>query len=111
MDGIARYLEKNYSKPDLCLDRVSAMAKMDRYKFSKTFKKQFGYSFVSYLNMIRINQSVELFKDESSVKEIAFQVGYRSVEYFNRVFKKVNGVSPKEYQRKIVNITSENGMV
>lgn len=77
------------------------MACMNIYKFSKTFKERIGQSLPSYLNSIRIKKAAELLKNpDLSITEIAYFVGFGSVEHFIRIFKEVYGVSPKEYRRR-----------
>jgi transcriptional regulator GlxA family with amidase domain len=77
---------------------------MNRFKFCRAFKQRFGKTFTSYLNNIRIKKASELLKNSNlSVTEIAFFVGYGSVSQFERIFKKVYALSPKDYQRSTVN--------
>ncbi|MEW6109956.1 MAG: response regulator transcription factor [Nitrospirota bacterium] len=101
LDSVALYIEENYRDAGLTLDKAASKAGMDKSNFCRIFKARFGLGFVSYLNNVRIKNAVELFRNELNLSEIAFFVGYRSVEYFNRVFKKVYGVTPGEYRRKI----------
>jgi YesN/AraC family two-component response regulator len=101
MDGITSYIENNYNK-DLTLDKLARIACMDKYKFCRAFKEKFGQGFRSYLNRIRIRNAAELLKNlDLSITEIAFFVGYGSVEHFERVFKKSYRVSPREYRGKL----------
>jgi YesN/AraC family two-component response regulator len=103
LDGIAAYIEEKYMK-DLTLDRISRMACMNRFKFCRVFKQRFGKTFLSHLNSVRVKKASELLKNSSlSVTEIAFFVGYGSFSQFKRVFKKVYGLSPKDYRRSTVN--------
>ncbi len=99
LDSIALHIENKFME-DLSLERVSAMANMDRFSFCRAFKKRFGQNFVSYLNGVRIRNAAELLKNDLSVTKVASFVGYRSIEYFNRVFKEVHGVSPREYRKR-----------
>jgi YesN/AraC family two-component response regulator len=102
LDSIAMYIEKSYRERDLSLERLSATAHMDRYSFCRAFKQRFGQNFSAYINNIRIRNAVELLKNaDLSIAEVAFLVGYRSPEYFNRVFKKIHGMSPKEYRERL----------
>jgi two-component system response regulator YesN len=101
LDGIAAYIEEKYME-DLTLDKISNMACMNRFKFCRAFKERFGKTFTSYLNSIRLKKASELLKNPNlTITEIAFFVGYGSFSQFKRVFKKVYGVSPKEYRRSI----------
>lgn len=99
LDGIAAYMEENYSK-ELTREKLAEMARMNKYKFSKAFNEKFGKGMKSYLNGIRIKKAVELLKSNKnlSISDVAFFVGYESVSHFNRAFREILGISPKEYR-------------
>lgn len=68
---------------------------------SKIFKKHTGVNFVDYIKNKRVEKAKDLlvsspFKSE----EIAWRVGYSDVKHFRDVFKKKEGMSPKEYRKK-----------
>lgn len=101
MDGIAVYIEEKY-REQLTLDKLASIARMNRMKFGKVFKERFGKTFRSYLNSIRIKNATELLrKSNSSITEIADAVGYRNVDHFERIFRKIYGVSPRRYRKKL----------
>ncbi|MEK6690125.1 MAG: response regulator transcription factor [Nitrospirota bacterium] len=101
IDGIALYLEDNYME-DMTRDKLARMVCLDRYELGKLFKERFGKSLISYLNHIRIENTTELLKNKDlSITEIAYSVGYGSVDHFNRVFKETYGEPPREYRRKL----------
>ncbi len=103
LDGIAAYIRENYMK-DLTLDKLAGMACMNRFKLSTAFKDRFDQSLTSYLNSIRVKNAVELLKNPSiNITEIAHFIGYKSIEHFDRVFKAIYGVSPREYRKKASN--------
>lgn len=55
---------------------------------------------LNYLNQLRINKSIELLRNtELSVKEISFQCGFQSPQYFSRIFKQQTGKTPREIAR------------
>ncbi len=63
---------------------------------SNKFKKHLGVTFGEYLTNYRIQTSINLIKQlEFHLYEIAEKVGYNDYKYFNQVFKKTMGVSPK----------------
>jgi len=65
------------------------------------FKEQTGENFIDYLNKVRIEKAKELLKDSSmSLSEIASQVGYSNAGYFNRIFKKIVGITPGQYRNR-----------
>ncbi len=102
LDGIAAHV-REHSMKDLKLEILARMACMNKFKLSRLFKDRFGQTFTSYLNSIRIKNAVELFKNPNiNITEAAYFAGYRSVRHFNRIFKAVYKISPREYRKKIV---------
>ena len=68
--------------------------------FSSIFKKEVGVSFSNYLNKIRIEQSKLLLKNtDSSIVEIALEVGFEDQSYFSKVFKNLTKMTPKQYRQ------------
>jgi two-component system response regulator YesN len=99
--AVEQYITDNL-REDINLKDTAAKFNLSPYYFSRTFKKVFGYNFSDYLNLIRINKAKELLKDDSlSVKEICYLVGYNDPNYFSKVFKKYEGVTPTEYREKL----------
>jgi AraC-like DNA-binding protein len=69
-----------------------------RFRFA--FKKQTGYSPREFENMIKLNRSRDLLLHEQmSVSETASALGYSSVYYFSRTFKRQFGQSPQQWLR------------
>jgi two-component system response regulator YesN len=70
--------------------------------FGVLFKQYTGQSFINYWNQIRIEQAMELLrKTDKKIYEVAEEVGYVSLPYFNRVFKHVSSYTPNEYRKNI----------
>ena len=68
------------------------------------FKKQYGMSFKDYLNMVRINNSVELLaKTDMKVYEVSAAVGYQSVDYFVNKFVAQRGHTPAKFRKTVRN--------
>jgi len=102
LDAIANHIKKTHMF-DLTLDQLARMACMNRFSFCRAFKERFGRTFTSYLNNIRIKHAVMLLKtSHSSITEIAFIVGYRNLGHFNRIFRAVCKVPPREYRKRIM---------
>lgn len=98
---IEQYIRDN-SEIDLDLDKVAAKFNLSIYYFSRSFKEIVGYNFSDYINILRIRKAKELLKNEySSIKEVCYTVGYSDPNYFSKVFKKYEGISPTEYKVKI----------
>jgi len=98
LDGIAAFIENNYAD-DLTRDDLAERVGMNKYKFSKLFNDRFGETVKSYINKIRVKKAAELLgKHGLNIREIAFSVGFGSIEHFDRIFKEIHGISPKEYR-------------
>lgn len=69
--------------------------------FRKMFKQYTGVAPVQYHLDLKIRRAREmLISTDQSIKEIAYEVGFHSIHYFSRTFKKKSGVSPSEIRIK-----------
>lgn len=97
---VKEYLDTHYAEK-VVLDELSANFFIDKYYLAKTFKSQFGQPISTYLQNIRITKAKQLLRFSSkSVEEIGYEVGLGAPAYFSRVFKNVEGVSPKTYREQ-----------
>ncbi|ONI44791.1 DNA-binding response regulator [Candidatus Epulonipiscioides gigas] len=92
------YIEENYNQP-ITLIKLAEKLGLSAGYLSTTFNKDLQCSFVEYLNHIRIDKACA-YLDQSYLKtyEIAYKVGFSDEKYFSKVFKKIKGMSPKEYK-------------
>ena len=88
-------------------DKISAKEIAEKLNYNRTylchiFKIRTGKSLSRYINEVKTEQAMLLLRTtEKSCTEIASSVGFASQNYFNSVFKKITGVSPKEYRNGI----------
>lgn len=95
-----RFIMDNYANPELSLGSVAGYVGLNEKYFSSRFTKEEGTTFSNYLTEVRIRKARELMdKTDLRMYEISQQVGYNNVEHFNRVFKKVCQMSPREYKK------------
>ena len=93
-----KYIKDNY-RNEITLEDISREVNISSHYFSKLFKDEVGENFIDYVTSMRIQKSKELLvKNQLSVKEICFEIGYGDPNYFSRIFKKVVGISPTEYK-------------
>jgi YesN/AraC family two-component response regulator len=96
---IVRYINARYMEK-LTLGNVSETFFISPYYLSRLFKKVTGFTFVEYLNSIRIREAQRLLKEtEQSVGRIADKTGYESATHFGRVFKEITGLSPLRFRK------------
>ena len=103
MDGVISHIEEKYMK-HITLEKAASMACMNKFKFCRAFKERYGQTFISYLNGIRVKNAAELLRNNNlSITEIAYFVGYGSVVHFDRVFRSVYGITPRDYRKSATN--------
>ena len=95
---VLSYVNSNYTE-DIKLSEVAAMLSFDESYFCRLFKNATGATFTEYLNFVRICKAEKLLKKtQKNILEISEAVGFSSVSYFNRIFKKYRHTSPKTYR-------------
>jgi two-component system response regulator YesN len=95
-----QYIRSNYAKK-LTLNEVAAALGVSPNYLSSLFKKYSDCGFVDYVIQVKIHQAREMMADPGlKIHEIADQLGFDNAFYFSKVFKKVEGCSPREYQIK-----------
>lgn len=97
---LLKYMATEYAKPDLSLESVAAHLGINRTKINELLKEEMGMTFSAYLNKLRLTEAARLLAEHSasSVSEVAYSVGYNNVSYFNKLFKKEYGCTPKTFQ-------------
>jgi two-component system response regulator YesN len=97
---VSDYLDNNYAQ-EISLEDVASYVQISSFYLSKIFKKELGENFIDYLTGIRIRKAKEILANPlNNVKDACYQVGYHDPNYFARVFKKISGMTPTEYQSK-----------
>jgi AraC-like DNA-binding protein len=92
-------IAKEYSNPDLSVHQVSWNAGVGPEKVSQVIRDKTNYSYKQYLNAIRLAEAKRLLLEtDRNIVDISRKVGYGNVTHFNRIFKKIEGVSPREFR-------------
>lgn len=95
------YIEENQAE-DLSLTTVARSVNTSTFYFCKMFKKATGLTFTEYLGRVRVEKAKALLlSPHARVSEVAFEVGFQSLSQFNRVFKRIAGLSPSEYRARL----------
>ncbi|NLK28129.1 MAG: response regulator [Clostridiales bacterium] len=97
-----QYIKSHYQK-DITISLVADYLGISEGYLSRVFKKETGYTFTNYLTYYRIRSACMLLKNcRAKIYQVASDVGYPDTAYFSTLFKKLTGVSPSEYQDRIV---------
>ncbi|WNR42858.1 response regulator [Paenibacillus roseipurpureus] len=99
IDRAREYIEQHYAKSDLSLEEISSYVSISSAYMSTIFKKEMGVGMTEYITEIRLKKAKELIDlhGETSIQDIALNVGYMDAYYFSKCFKKRFGISPKNY--------------
>jgi AraC-like DNA-binding protein len=98
---IDRFISCNLHRK-FSLEEIAAYAGMNRTYFCLFFKKHMGMPLMDYINGIKVQTACRLLKTESlPISDISERCGFKTVTYFNRVFKNATGMSPSEYRKKM----------
>ena len=90
------------SHRDISLGEIADFVGLSKYYFAREFKKVTGYTFVSYLNVVRCEKAKLLLTETTrSIGDVSAECGFSDQSYFTRVFKKHVGVLPAEFRRSV----------
>jgi AraC-like DNA-binding protein len=86
---------------NISLARISKQVFLSSYYFSKLFKKEIGINYIDYVNRKKILHAQLLLQDTSwTIDSIAQSLGFTQITYFSKTFKKVTGISPRQFQKQ-----------
>ncbi|MDR1292168.1 MAG: response regulator [Clostridiales Family XIII bacterium] len=95
------YIEKNIRK-NIRLEDVADHVNVSPYYMSKIFKKEVHINFMNYVTNRKMSIAKEMLADTTlPVVNIAIELSFSDANYFGKAFKRVVGVSPNEYRRKL----------
>jgi AraC-like DNA-binding protein len=99
MDRVMQFvLAHRFQK--ITLAEVAAEAHLSKEAFCRFFKLRTRKTFTDYLLHLRINEAQKLLQEtDLSISEIGYRVGFENLSYFNRSFKRIAGMTPREVRR------------
>ena len=95
--------EEQFANSELSITKIAKELDYNPKYLSHHFKEKMGITYSEYLKTLRIKYAVSLFEHGiDSVKNVALLSGFADPLYFSTVFKKVIGVSPKDYKNGLL---------
>ena len=99
--AVHKYITENF-KTNLSLDNICFLFGFNKTTLCKRFKNEYGTTIINYIINLKIKESKALLRENKySVTEISESLGFESVHYFCRCFKKHTGESPTQYAKSI----------
>ncbi|MBP7735635.1 MAG: helix-turn-helix domain-containing protein [Spirochaetes bacterium] len=99
IDRAVSYIRENYTS-DISREGLAASLDISPNHLGKFFKIHTGKKINEYINELRIHDAAERLRarDQGTIINIAFAVGFESLSTFNRTFLKIMGITPSEYK-------------
>lgn len=98
---VINHIDMNLSDP-LSLRQLSELFSINASYLSTLFKKEMGITLTDFINNRKVRFAITLLnKTDAQIQNIASKVGIYDVNYFIKLFKKINGMTPKEYRDTI----------
>ena len=97
---VLNYIAINYGS-NILLEDMAAIADLSTSHFSRLFKQTIGQSPYQFLMSYRIEQAKKMLDNPNVLMiDIAMDCGFSDQAHFSRVFKKIEGITPKKYRRQ-----------
>lgn len=98
--AIHEYLMNNY-REEIDLKKLAVLVNMAEGSLCRFFKMHIGITIFEYLNKLKIEFACNLLMDKNlSIMDVGFDSGFNNMSHFNKQFKKITGLSPKDYRQR-----------
>lgn len=102
---VRQYIEQHFTDV-ITVDALAATAKISKGYLFRSFKKAYNMSPMAYQQQLRLEAAKTLLRaTELRCNEVAGRCGYHNVQFFHRVFKKVIGVTPRQYRQQSIGLS------
>ena len=99
MKRVLKHIHEHIAE-EIDVKELADVASVTKTYFIRLFKQEFGLSPIQYINKKKVERAqLLLFTTDSSVKEVAYKLGFSDHSYFIRLFRKVASITPQEYRR------------
>ena len=96
------YIRENYNNPQLMSAKnIADNCGLSVSQFRNLFKRDIGMTLPQYINQTKLSAAIHLLETtDKNISQLATEAGFYEVSYFNRVFQKEYGISPKEMRKR-----------
>lgn len=100
INRVYQFIMDNYTK-NPSLQQISEIAHLSTTAFCRYFKSRTNKTYTQFLNEIKIGNACKLLADDDqSISQVCFEIGFNNFTHFNSQFKKITGLTPREYQHR-----------
>ena len=93
------YIDSHYTE-QIQLDDLSKLLNLNQSYFCRLFKQATNSTFIEYLNFVRVCKAERMLSvSTDSIGDISLNLGFASISYFNKIFKRFKGCTPTEYRK------------
>jgi len=97
-----KWIERHHTK-SIDYDRLAEQFQVSRRTLERRFKKSTGVTPLGYLQQVRVEAAKRLLEEGSQTfDEVTYLVGYEDIPFFRKVFVRLTGLHPKEYQQRFL---------
>lgn len=96
VEKVIYHIEKNYTLSDLSTETC-----MTSRNFTRIFKSISGISFLEFYRPFKIELAKDMLRQDMKICDVATGLGFNETSYFNRVFKKMIGMTPSKYKESM----------
>lgn len=106
---IEEYMESHICET-LTIEQLCRSNSIGRSQLQKLFRSRSGYGTIEYFSRMKIDLAKQMIReDQYNFTQIADAIGFSSVHYFSRQFKKITGMTPSEYASSIKALSDHTG--
>lgn len=99
ISGIKDYIDEHYTE-DISLESVADVFEINKFYLAKIFKDEYGMPIGNYIRYMRISKAKSLLRfTKMKIEKIGEECGVEDPNYFSRIFKKTEGITPGEYRK------------
>lgn len=101
LEKVIKFIKNNLAE-DLSIKNITEKTYMSKSSLYLLFKRNFNMTIGEYINIERIKKAVSLLMEtDLDMEFISTKVGFSSQSYFSKTFKRLKGLSPKQFKKKL----------
>ncbi len=101
-----QYIDENFYDP-INLDHLAELVGLTRFSLSKQFRQRVGISPYRYVSLVRIRHAKSMMEQGQRPSEIASEVGFFDQSHLARHFKRICGMTPRQYRSRFFQTAGE----